>query len=288
MGLRSHLALAALCLGTQGCRRPPEAPPEPEAVVPVFPARGGPLDPRAQRACQALHELPARARAGCCGGSAGTTFTEPCARALSASLRSGAVLLEEAALVACERAASAALAGCQWVGATAPEPPAACRGLVLGTLERGRSCRSTLECRPGTFCRGVGPTDFGVCLPPQAAGSLCRTGVDVLAGYLRQAVERSHPECRGFCQRNRCFDSLPAGGACRVDEQCGPAGRCGGQSCVAGTVGSEAEPCVPGGCRDGLRCVAGTCAAPRPGGAACQTDAECLGACQAGRCTQRC
>jgi hypothetical protein len=287
----SRLALgltAAALLLPVGCRRAPVPADEPEEIVPVFPRAGGPIDARAQRLCQVLHELPARARTGCCGGSPGITLTDACTRALSLSLGAGAVTLDEPALKSCEQEAAAALSGCQWVGPHPPDPPAACRRLIAGRLDRGQRCRSNLECQPGTFCRGLGPTDLGRCAPPQPTGSLCRTGVDPLAGYLRQPLERAHPECEGFCHRNRCFAALASGATCRVDEQCGPAGRCAGRSCVAGAAGSRGEPCVPGGCQDGLRCIGGACRPPGSGGAACQTDAECLGACQAGRCSRRC
>jgi hypothetical protein len=244
MALRIRLALVALCLGAQGCRRTPSPPVEQDEVVPVFALDRDPVDPRAQRLCQALHEIPSRARVAC-GGSPETTLTELCASALSISLRSAAVTIEDARPLECERATSAALAGCPSVGANPFEPPAACRDLAVGKLGYGRRCRSSLECRPGTFCRGVGPTDFGVCAPPQPAGSLCSTGVDALAGYLRQQLEPSRPECQGFCQRNRCFDFLAVGGACQTHAQCGPAGRCAQQTCVADTVASHTQRMMP-------------------------------------------
>jgi hypothetical protein len=239
--LRVCLALTALVLAAPSCQREPAPVPatESEEIVPIFPRDSGPVDPRARRLCQALHELPARARAACGGGAPGITLTDACAGALSLSLRAGALTLEESALARCEREAAAALTGCQFPPQShPPEPPAACRRLVVGRQERGQRCRSNLECQAGAFCRGLGPTDLGRCAPPLASGSLCRTGVDALAGYLRELPESAHPECQGFCQRNRCFAPLPVGGPCRVDEQCGPASRCAGETCVASAAGS--------------------------------------------------
>jgi Protein of unknown function (DUF1565)/Putative metal-binding motif len=58
-------------------------------------------------------------------------------------------------------------------------------------------------------------------------------------------------------------DTVPGGGACRVDADCGP-----GRSCQAGTY-QCVEPCAPG-CAAGEQCVSGLCAPTCSGDAQCQ------------------
>ncbi len=243
----------------------------------------------ATRLCRVLHRLPEERRARCCGAPAGITFETECARALSISLRDGAVELDPARVDACSEAMQAALAGCEWVG---PHPvlPAACQGLLDGRRGQGQTCRSSLECRPGLRCRGVGPTDFGRCDVPGAPMTFCGTAVDTLASYTRQATEPDHPECAGWCDQRRCTEPVPEGGACYADAQCGRGGHCAAGRCMPGAIAREGAPCVPGGCERGLRCIEGACRRPKASGERCTTDAECLEGCvrDAGVCATRC
>ncbi len=300
--------LLAACLAVAGCRCPGEpaapalgveggaVPAAPgEEIKAVFPRAAGPAHPLARALCEALHDVPSRRRAACCGGR-GTpiTLTAECVRVVSFSLHSGATTLDAARLAICARELAEGLAGCDWVGPTTPEPPESCRNLLTGTLDRGQRCRSSLECRADLHCRGSGPTDLGTCDLPRAAGTACGLSVDTLATYARQDVDSRHPECAGFCERRRCFDTRALGAACQVDAQCGRGRRCAGRACAEGARGTEGQPCVPGGCSWALRCIAGVCGKPRPGGAPCEADIECQGAClgadaaRRGVCRPRC
>jgi hypothetical protein len=281
IGDRLGVAAMAGLLLAGGCRRAAPRPPEDE-IRAVFPHDDGAPLPLAERLCQALHEVPARARQRCCAGAAGTTVTSECVRSLSASLRTGAVTV--GAVDGCERALATALAGCEWVGPTALELPGACQGLITGTRGRGQSCRSGLECRAGLFCKGAGPTDLGACAAPLEPGGLCDTSVDPLVAFTRQTPRQ---QCAGLCERHRCATARGVGEACRVDAQCGD-GRCARDRCVAEPVGRAGAPCVPGGCESGLRCIDGTCATPASAGAACRSDQQCRGACRDGHCRSGC
>lgn len=266
-----------------------------DEVRSVYPTQAGASAPLAQRLCAALHEVPAQRRAACCGGSPMLLVAGECVRTLSAALASKAVKLEPAAVEACAQAMEKAHAGCEWVGPEAPPAPAACQGLIQGALASGARCRSSLECAEGLRCQGVGPTDTGLCGAPAGTGQPCAYSVDALATYTRQALlEEQHPECQGHCFKRRCVDDVPLGGACVLAEQCGPGLHCAGSQCAEGVVAQLGKPCVNGGCEAGARCFQGTCATPKPAGASCERDGECLGGCgkpdggRLGTCGPRC
>ncbi len=252
-----------------------------DEVRSVYSTRAVEPAPLAQRLCAALHEVPARRRAECCGGGAPLLLVAgECVRTLSVALASGAVKLEPAAVEACAHAMEKSHAGCEWVGPEAPPVPGACLGILGGTLAAGARCRSSLECASGLRCLGVGPTDTGVCGAPLQAGQPCAYSVDTLSTYTRQVtLEAAHPECQGHCFGRRCVDNVAPGGACLLSEQCGPGQHCAGGQCAPGAVAGLGQPCVSGGCEEGARCIQGTCATPKPSGAACERDAECLGGC---------
>ncbi|MCK6544805.1 hypothetical protein L6R52_02985 [Myxococcota bacterium] len=264
------------------------------SVRPVYAATAS-VDPLVTRVCEALHGLPRKRRAACCSEQPGVVLTSECERNLGAAFASKALTLDPRAVAACETAMADAHAGCDWVGPWSPELPTACRGLVEGTLELGAKCRSSLECRDGLRCLGAGPTDPGVCGPPLAAGRMCSTAVDTLAVYARQDdFEKTHPSCRGYCERNRCLDSLPIGGKCSNNSECGTGNRCAEGKCVEGSFAPEGAACLGGDCAPGLRCTAGRCVAPKPLGAECSSDTECLAGCvipdgaTRGTCAMRC
>jgi len=297
------LSLASGCKCGQG-----EAPPDAGAAIspeqneraedevrPVYPTQAGAPSPLAQRLCGALQELPARRRAECCGGSPGSLLTGECVRMLGAALSSGAVKLEAPAVDACVQALEQAHQGCEWIGPQAPPVPSACLGILRGTLASGARCRSSLECAEGQRCHGVGPTDTGVCGPPGAPGQLCALSVDALATYTRQdTLDEAHPECQGHCSKRLCAEPVARGGACVHEGQCAPGLHCAEGKCAEGERAGLGQPCVNGGCQEGARCIQGVCATPKPTGAACERDGECLGGCvrpdggRAGTCGPRC
>jgi hypothetical protein len=207
--------------------------------------------PAAARLCDALHALPARARARCEGHDRPAFHMgERCTAVVSAALAAGHVRLDAARVGACVAALGETYASCApfaatQVGAQAAADvnarilarlggalPKACGGLFDGALEVGFTCRSSLECRSGLQCFGAGPMDEGRCVPPGVTGASCHTAVDTLAAHARQNdVEQTHPVCEGWCNRSKCVAPLAAGAACASDAQCGSA------RCAAGVCG---------------------------------------------------
>lgn len=260
-----------------------------ESVKPVYPTQVKEVPSHVARLCDALHGLPRRRRAECCEAKPGAVLTAECVRNLAGALVDGAVLLEEEDVKACEAAMAAAHAGCSWVGPRAPPAPAECRGILRGTRQAGRSCRSNLECVAGLRCNGAGPTDAGVCGSPPPPGGLCGASVDTLAAYARQDdVDLTHPRCAGgFCDRNRCRPFVETGGACTASVQC-DAGRCLDGVCTGRRLAAPGERCSAGDCEEGARCIEGVCRSPKPEGEPCIGNGECLAACVGGRCQATC
>lgn len=252
-------------------------------VRPVYPASPGQEDPVARTLCEALHTLPETRKQQCCKlGAAPAILTQECVRVVSAAVRNKkAVGLNAAAVERCAAALDQAHRGCDWVGPWEKILPAECAGLFAGRWTQGEPCSSSLECAKGLRCRGVGPTQAGVCAPPRGEGEPCGTAVDPLAVYARQDDEGDHPECDGFCgTSHRCFPRVPVGGACTLRRECGSDAHCAAGRCAPGSLAALGEACLGGGCEKG-RCIDSRCAMPRLSGAACVTDEQCAGACLA-------
>ncbi|HRI68777.1 MAG TPA: hypothetical protein PK156_31325 [Polyangium sp.] len=251
-----------------------------DAIEPVYSKIAGPPDPRAEKFCAALHELPAKRRADCCSSSPGFLLTSECVRTLSHALRDKSVDLDSAAVETCVSAMNTAHEGCEWVGPTNVNVPSACEGIIRVAVAEGKTCRSSLECVDGLRCLGVGPTDAGVCRKPLPTGYPCTLAVDTLAALTRQDhLDVQHPECTGFCSQRRCQDTVALQGACKTSEACGAGRVCLGGKCVEGALPTEGKPCAQGACANGLRCDAGTCHARKSAGARCSNDTECQGGC---------
>ena len=112
-----------------------------DEVRPVYPVDHAPVDPLAQRFCEAVHSVEEDRRAICCGERPGLVFTGECARTLGAALRSKAVTLDPADVDTCAAAVGVAYSGCDWTGPHPPPLPEACGGVVHGTLSVGAVCR---------------------------------------------------------------------------------------------------------------------------------------------------
>lgn len=281
-----------LFAGACRCSKAPTENSGEEAVEPVYGGAAKTPDPRARELCQALHALPAERRAACCGGAPGQTLVAECARMLSLALASGNVELDARRTAACLADQHSAFAGCGWVGPSAPPLPEVCQGLTVGKLDSGGRCRSSLECRDGLRCRGLGPTQAGVCDAPGAPTTACELGVDPLAVYLIQD-SRNHPECAGTCLRRTCITAVAAGEACSYGGQCGPDAHCAAGHCAPGRFAKDGEPCSVGACAPGSVCHDGSCVPRKKEGGRCTTDEECLGACLSpdggsGVCGMRC
>ncbi|WP_437830130.1 hypothetical protein [Sorangium sp. So ce1153] len=253
-----------------------------DEVAPVYPRAHGAPEPLAARLCEALHALPARRKAACCGGGAGFHAAAECARSLSFALRAGAVTLSSDEVSRCVEAMDRSLEGCDWVSPLAAPVPPACEGIVRGALGEGARCRSSLECVDGLRCEGAGPTDAGSCRPPRAAGP-CGLSVDALAAVTRQSrYADAHPECGGHCAGRACADDVPLGGRCEAHAACGRGRRCVDARCSEAPLPPIGAACLGGLCAPpatAARCVDGRCAAPKAEGEACARDAECRAAC---------
>ena len=253
--------------------------PEPAAPQPVYPRTNEAPDPLARRFCDAIHTLPARRKAECCGGDPSVTLADECARTLSFALRSKAIALDAADVTRCEEAAAKAHEGCDWVTPLSSPVPAACAGVAKGALHEGDRCRSSLECEDGLRCHGVAASDTGRCGRPKESGA-CSRGIDTLASHLRDATaDADHPECAGHCNGRRCEANLPEGASCTSAIACGEGGSCVDHKCSRAPLPSAGEKCLGGACGGGARCLRGTCALPKKNGESCTEDVECTGAC---------
>jgi hypothetical protein len=262
----------------------------------IYP-QGAPPHPLAIRLCEALHALPLRRKAECCGGGAAPFLATECARVLGATLHAKTVELEEASVDRCASAMADALAGCDWVTPSAPPVPESCQQLLRGKLQRGSVCRSSLECAGDMHCEGVSPTKTGMCAPPGGEGAGCGTHVDVLATYVADRhLATSHPFCADHCSlaAHRCGPSPEAGAACRAHVNCARSQLCLEGRCSAAAPGGRGAPCGAVPCSDGLRCLEGKCAPGASSGESCTSDADCTtGGCVRGsdgraRCGPQC
>lgn len=272
-----------------------EASDESDQIRPVYPVTKDPPDPLAQRFCETIHELPANRKAECCKGGYSMRLTNECSRVLSYALRAKAVALDPADVDKCAEAMAKATEGCGWVTPTRVKLPAACDGIIKGTVVEGNVCRASLECLDGLRCLGSSTTDAGTCRKPLGKGGPCSHAVDTLASYTGQASsDLKHPECTGFCARRWCADIAPLGGACAVSLECGPGRYCIDKKCAEGPLPEAGKPCRGGLCAEGIRCVAGQCAPLGKEGEACEHDADCESGCEKpkgspkGKCALKC
>jgi hypothetical protein len=113
--------------------------------------------------------------------------------------------------------------------------------------------------------------------------------VDPLAIYVRQDdIDTRHPNCAGYCDRNRCYDAVTAGGACTLNLQCGRDHRCKDGRCVAEAYAQLGEACQGADCAPGLRCAGKKCIVPKAIGESCANDFDCNAACIDGKCARNC
>jgi hypothetical protein len=231
-----------------------------------------PHDPLVDELCRALHALPETRHAECCKQAPSLDLTDECIRGLQLSLATQTVSLDANEIHACTTALANVYRGCAHVGPNRPSMPRACLGVVHGSLPAKSRCRSSLECVDGLRCHGMGPTTAGTCEAPRAAGEACGPSIDVLATYTGQKGDESrHPECAGACEQQKCVAQAKKLDAAKID-----------------------QPCPRGLCEEGARCIAGTCIAPKPEGAPCDVDRECIGGClkgageKSGKCGMRC
>lgn len=250
-------------------------------VQPVYPAKPGPPAPLAQRYCDAVQALPDRRRNECCPDSpSGFPQTDACVRTLSYALADHAISIDGGDLDKCVDAMTKDTRGCDWVSFQAPTLPAACDGILHGSLQAGATCRSSLECAGSLRCQDLSATEPGKCGPARAADLQCGVGIDTLASTTRQdRYEKAHPECEGYCVHRACKASAALGAACESDVQCGRA-RCEAKKCTDAPPPAAGQPCTSA-CAEGSRCIGGACAAIKSEGEACASDAECRLACEA-------
>jgi hypothetical protein len=245
----------------------------------VYPAKVEP-QPLAQRFCEALHELPVKRKAECCGGTPGFSITSECVRTLSFALQERSVTLDPADVDRCVEALNKTYEGCDWIGPNPQYVPDACRGIIKGAVPADGVCRSSLDCAVGMHCHGAGPTHLGKCAPPQTTRFPSDLSIDTHAAHTRQDdAEAQHPECAGFCMRHLCVDAVKVGGDCKVSPECGAGHTCVNGKCSDAPLPAVGQSCPAGACAGDARCVKGQCVKPKGEGEACSTDAECRGGC---------
>jgi hypothetical protein len=264
-------------------------------IRPVYPVDAGAPDPLAQRYCDAVLALPERRRGECCGAPSGVAaaIASQCVRTLTFALGQHALTLAPADVDRCVEAVTKATSGCDWVTPSSTAVPSECDGILKGARAEKAQCRSSLECAEGMRCLGLSTIDTGTCGPPKATNSQCNLAVDTLAAFTRQDhLERTHPECEGFCARNRCEAAVTPGGPCNSDVACGH-GRCASGKCASAPPPIAGEACTET-CAAGARCLKGKCTTPKAEGDGCEADAECRGTCvradggTAGTCAKSC
>lgn len=142
---------------------------------------------------------------------------------------------------------------------------------VVGQVDVGGECHSSLECVPSAWCSGGCP---GTCVPRLAPGTTAPT-------WAACASETSSPLADGgwLCQSLVGFS-----------QSCGPQAQCDvGLECVGGQCQSLAgvgQPCLMTGCGPGLLCSKGKCVARPARGESCSAGLSCQRglACRAGVC----
>ena len=248
-----------------------------DALGTIYPT-DGPGHSLATRLCDALHTLPARRKAECCGGDPAPFLATACARVLAATLHAQTVELDEASVERCASTMTGALAGCEWVTPGPAPAPEACQGLLRGKLERGSVCRSSLECAGDMHCDGVSPTRTGMCAPPGGDGTGCGSHVDVLATYLfDRQLANAHPFCAEHCSMaaHQCGPRPKVGSACVANVSCAPSQICVSGRCSAAAPSARGEPCGAVPCAEGLRCMDKVCAPLAKSGEPCTADVAC-------------
>lgn len=230
---------------------------------------------RAALLCEALHDLPARRKQECCGAQV-ASLAALCTSALTESLSKSRASIDSDAIARCGKVSARQLVGCNWVGPLQPELPAACTGLIVGHVERGATCQSSLECRDGLYCQGLSPLGAGICALPARAGARCEIPADNLAAYARADADARHPSCDGVCLRGRCLAKLPEGGTCSSAAHCADGRNCiGGQCRNAPLQALDAVCASTAECSSGNSCIDQRCRAPKAGGATCRLPFEC-------------
>jgi hypothetical protein len=262
---------------------------EKSSVRSVYPDVDQP-EPIAVKLCDALHTLPMRRKAECCSTSVPAGIASECVRGITVALRDKSIALDAADVDRCVADSERATQGCDWVTPLMSAPPESCRKILKGQLDANKKCRSSIECKPGLQCKGVGPTAAGLCSPPSANGAPCGLAVDFLGTYGRQLdFEVEHPECEGACKARTCVARTAKGTACTSSKQCEAGLHCVGKVCVEGEASALGEPCMDR-CASGAICIAQKCVMPKAAGEACTSAFECQAGCvkEAGRETGTC
>lgn len=259
-----------------------------DELQPVYPRDNKPAEPAAERYCRAVHMVWADRHAACCKSKSQSLLFTECVRTLSFALRSGAITIADASLAQCEAKMKSQHEGCGWVGLRQPPLPTECLDVLQGTLEEKKLCRSSLECKGDLSCAALGAIDPGVCMKPRPKGASCGVGTEVLAATTNQGnIELKKRECEGWCSRRRCEDATALGQACNSVMQCGPGHACIGGKCSDKPLPAQGEACAPE-CQPNLICKDAKCTSRGLEGADCTSDAQCFGACDSGKCVQRC
>jgi len=251
------------------------------------------------------------------GRSLFAAITAACEPTISDSVAKGRVVVDAAALDACE-ATPALPPGCsalqQNVATGVEVSHIACAAAVKGQGDTGAPCRFQMECKDGLSCIGYSATLPGKCGALPKLGTTCYPIASGLAPAQILDTEFSpRPLCAsgarcseyGGGSLGTCIAQEAAGGHCFSSDDCGPGlscrlGKCTTSSALspAGGPCSRVEDCAKGLSCDGKGYPGydqGTCVTPKAAGEACSTTMDaCRGACDAtqnsteGKCASLC
>jgi hypothetical protein len=169
-----------------------------------------------------------------------------------------------------------------------------CPGVCAAQGKPGDDC-SRYPCDPAVAACAAGPGPTRQCVA-KTRGMVCRPHTSDCAAVdycrsMRDGLPCQSSPAQGECV---CAARAPAGGACKLADECAPGLGCAGGQCRA-PVSQQGEPCSYAQgvtCAGGLACLitdgrrsalAGTCGPMRPEGSACywvecQRGLDCAGA----------
>lgn len=179
----------------------------------------------------------------------------------------------ECQLAACLLGTPPSLAACATAKPTGNWARAVAAGRLTFDGSKAPDCLDKLEVLVAAACWGpaASPLSPWLSLPPECDGAFvgkvgygddCWSDEECTAGF----CDESARVCPGQCQ-----PTLPAGGSCSRDRDCGSGRRCLFGTCVApGPVGTRCNDTST--CEAGLGCMAGLCSAPVAPGGDCGID----------------
>jgi hypothetical protein len=217
------------------------------------PGSGGPMTLTAF--CNSVITAEATLASMCLGGTVAQYEAQEAAEsgsggacaALEAAVTAGRVTYDMSQGAACASAYSSLT--CADVGEDIPEPPA-CLAALAGTVAKGASCYSSLDCVGGdstTYC-ALTSTCSGKCATLVAAGGTCDEATDqCVSGY---GCTSSGTGTSGTCAKNPETTMVAKGASCKVTGdtpvECETGLACNQMTQICETTIAQGDACTPG------------------------------------------